>query len=134
MNDIRQQLEHVQQQLNDTTASATKDKEALEAKVLEIEKELDQTRTHAEQLVNQYEEGKSNLVREHEETMEHMRDSMEDLRERLEDEKQALEEQLLIKKGEIGRVNKDMDELRESIQVCVHCQSIIESITDKKSL
>lgn len=120
MNEIRQQLEHVQQQLNETTTSATNDKQVLEAKVSEIEKALDQTRTHAEQLVNQYEEEKSNLVREHEGTMEHMRDAMENLRERLEDEKQALENQLLIKKGEIGRVNKDMDELRESIQVCVH--------------
>lgn len=119
MNEIRQQLEHVQQQLNETTTSAINDKQALEAKVSEIEKALDQTRTHAEQLVNQHEEEKSNLVREHEGTMEHMRDAMENLRERLEDEKQALENQLLIKKGEIGRVNKDMDELRESIQVGV---------------
>lgn len=70
-----------------------------------------------QQLTNAHEENTTELNRQHEEQREALLEEIEDLKEKLEEEREALKEQLQAKETELIKLRKEIDDLRETIQV-----------------
>lgn len=83
----------------------------------QLEQERDKAVVQLKESASLMEEEKALLIRKHEEAEETLRDNMEKLREKLESDKQALTNRIVEKEKEIKRIKRDMDELRDSIQV-----------------
>jgi chromosome segregation ATPase len=104
---------------NDSESSTQQDDSEEEIKQLKEQiQELEKERDHAlVKLKDAMEEERALLIRNQEEAEENLRDNMEKLREKLESEKQELGKRIVEKEKEIYRIKREMDELRDSIQV-----------------
>lgn len=106
-------------QQQEKAAAAEEEIKRLKEHIDTIEKERDTAFLQLKESANLLEEEKAMLTRKQEEAEEILRENMEKLREKLESEKQVLSNCIFEKETEIKRIKKEMDELRESIQVCI---------------
>lgn len=112
LKDLKTKLEHVQCQL-EQQISANQSR-ADERILLEQLKEQQQQFIHLKQL---HENEKSDILLNQEEMEKKNRQNLENLREKLEIEKNALKSTMAEKDRTISKLNHELDEMRDNIQV-----------------
>ena len=95
--------------------------DALKKELAEVQEQFKLAKEEAEaaltKLKSEQEEERTSLTREREAIEEKLRDHTEKLREKLESEKNGLHTQIREKESEILKLKKDMDEMRDNIQI-----------------
>lgn len=119
--EIKSSLDHVKQQLDEHQQASTAEKQALEKRMAEAEQALKEAQGTTESSTSSaavYQEEKEIMMREHKEAVDKLQMSMQEMREDLLSEKQALHDQLVAKEAELAKLNQDLINLKNNIQVC----------------